>query len=241
MSKDNIFQNHQVEQDFQFTPKVAEVFDDMLDRSVPCYRQIIQMTSQILQDFLQKNDLVYDLGCSTGTTLLELARHLDHLNLNLIGIDNSRAMLDKAALKAEMYSRKDQISFVEGDVLDVYLKPAGAVILNYTLQFIRPLKRQELLHKIYNALRPGGVLIISEKVITSDPQLNRSFINYYLDFKRDHGYSEIEIAQKREALENILVPFTTAENMKMFHKANFTCVEPFFQWFNFISYVAIRN
>ena len=117
MAKDNIFQDQQTVKDFQFTPKVAEVFEDMLDRSVPCYRQLIGMTSQLLKEFLKDGDLIYDLGCSTGTTMLELCRNLSPIDVRLIGVDNSPAMLTKASLKADVYAKKDRLQFIEGDIL----------------------------------------------------------------------------------------------------------------------------
>ena len=148
MSKDDIFENDGITKDFQFNDRVAEVFDDMLNRSVPCYRQVIDMTGRILEQFLQPDDTVYDFGCSTGSTLIELSRQLDHLKLNYTGIDNSSAMIEKANLKAEMYTKKDRINFIETDISDLVIKDAGAVMLNYTLQFIRPLLRQDFLSKV---------------------------------------------------------------------------------------------
>jgi tRNA (cmo5U34)-methyltransferase len=172
--------------------------------------------------------------------MLEICRHLSPLEVKLIGIDNSPAMLQKAALKADVYSKKKHLQFVQGDILETELLPAGAILLNYTLQFIRPMERQNLLKKSYQALRPGGVLIVSEKIISADPLLNRTYIDLYLEFKRRQGYSEIEIAKKREALENVLVPFTSAENIGLLKNAGFAKVETFFQWFNFISYLAVK-
>ena len=240
MSKDELYKNGEVAADFQFTDKVAEVFDDMLARSVPNYSQVIEMTAQLLGAFVKPGDRVYDLGCSTGNTLLQLARRLESRELHFTGIDSSPAMVKKAALKAEMYSKKERLDFVEGDITDIVLEPAGGVILNYTMQFIRPLNRGEFLGKIHRALRPGGVLVMSEKIISRDPLLNRKYIDFYLDFKRDQGYSEIEITMKREALENVLIPFSVEENRKLLTEAGFTTVETFFQWFNFVSFVAVK-
>lgn len=240
MSKDNIFEQKEIKEDFQFNQRVAEVFDDMLTRSVPNYAQVIDMISQLLGKLLKDGDQVYDLGCSTGNTLINLARKLDAHHLKFIGIDNSSAMIDKAILKAEMYSKQDQLQFLEKDITDLEIQNAGGIILNYTMQFIRPMRRAEFLKKIYASLRPGGVLILSEKVISHDPALNRNFIDFYLDFKRAQGYSEIEISKKREALENVLVPFSIEENRKLLEQAGFKSVESFFQWFNFISFVAIK-
>jgi len=241
VKRDTIFDTKEISEDFSFTPRVAEVFDDMLRRSVPCYGQIIEMAAQILQDFLEDGDTIYDLGCSTGTTLLTLAAKLGDKSLNFVGLDNSPAMIAKASQKAAMYRAKERLRFQEGDILQEELGPAGAVIMNYTMQFIRPLQRQTLLERIYNSLRPGGILIVSEKIVSTNPVLNRSFIRFYLDFKRSQGYSEIEIAKKREALENVLVPFSARENLAMLHKAGFTTAEPFFQWYNFISIAAIKE
>lgn len=240
MSKDTLFQQGGVEADFQFTDRVAEVFDDMLARSVPNYGQVIEMTSQVLSRFLAPGDRVYDLGCSTGNTLLQLARRLSHLDLHFLGIDNSPAMVQKARLKAEMYSKQNRLAFLEGDITTIALEPAGAILCNYTLQFIRPLQRKEFLARVAGFLRPGGVLILSEKIISHDPMLNRAWIDFYLDFKRAQGYSEIEIAAKREALENVLIPFSIEENRALLREAGFSSIETFFQWFNFVSFVAIK-
>ncbi len=240
MARDEIFKKGDMNRDFQFDGKVADVFDDMLNRSVPCYRMVIEMLGAILEKFLGKGDLVYDLGCSTGETLVELARKLERLDLKFTGVDNSPAMLDKARHKAEMYSLSDRIDFRQADIIDLDYAGAGAVIMNYTLQFIRPLHRREFLAGIYKKLRPGGILILSEKVLCHDPRLNRVYIDFYLDFKRRNGYSETEISRKREALENVLVPFSVRENLDLLTGAGFTSCDTFFQWFNFASLVAVK-
>ena len=241
MTKDNLYQDPESPADFTFNSRVAEVFDDMLQRSVPCYQQVIDMIATLLAKFVGKGETVYDLGCSTGTTLLELARRLEPLDLDYIGVDNSQAMIEKALLKAEMFSKQERVRFIEGDIAEIDLEPCGACILNYTLQFIRPMVREVLLRRLHGALRPGGMLIISEKIISHDSLLNRAFIDFYHDFKRSQGYTETEIARKREALENVLIPFSIEENLELLAKTGFTHVEPFFQWFNFASFVAIKE
>ena len=241
MAKDEIYKDQNMSQEFQFDGKVADVFDDMLNRSVPCYRLVIEMMGDILRKILQDGDHVYDLGCSTGETLVELARQLEQLDLSYTGIDNSPAMLKKARHKAEMFSLTGPIDFREADIVDLDIAGVGAIIMNYTLQFIRPLQRQEFLAKVHRSLRPGGILIISEKVLSPDPDLNRAFIDFYLDFKRRNGYSETEISRKRQALENVLIPFSIQENLDLLSKAGFSCHETFFQWFNFASIVAIKK
>ena len=240
MSRDNLYANGKIKEDFHFNAEVAEVFDDMLSRSVPGYAQVVDMTAQLLARFLEKEDRVYDLGCSTGATLIKLAKKLEPLNLHFTGIDNSAPMIAKARLKAELYGKNNQLDFIEGDILDCELTEAGAIILNYTMQFIRPLLRLDFLKKIHQGLRPGGVLIISEKTISPDPLINRAFIDCYLDFKRSQGYSELEISRKREALENVLIPFSMDENIDLLQQAGFLRVEPFCQWFNFVSFIAVK-
>jgi tRNA (cmo5U34)-methyltransferase len=241
MARDDIFKNGGMNRDFQFDGKVADVFDDMLNRSVPCYRMVIEMIGAILGKSLEQNDRVYDLGCSTGETLIELARRLEHLDLDFTGVDNSPAMLSKARHKAEMFSLAERITFREANIIDLDVSGAGAIIMNYTLQFIRPLNRQEFLVKVYQALRPGGILIVSEKILSLDPDLNRAFIDFYLDFKRRNGYSETEISRKREALENVLIPFSINENINLLTRAGFASCETFCQWFNFASIVAVKK
>lgn len=238
--KDTLFQVNAVPEDFTFSERVVEVFDDMLDRSVPFYREVIRSTAHILNVFLNPGDKVVDLGCATGTTLLELTRVLSDKELGYIGVDNSRAMLEKARLKIELYSKKDSIAFIEEDITRLHLPGTGAFVLNYTLQFIRPLLREGFLRRLHDDLRPGGILILSEKTISPDGRMNREFIDIYHQFKRERGYSELEIAKKREALENVLIPFSIAENTSMLKSVGFQSVETFFQWFNFASFVAVK-
>ncbi len=227
-------------EDFNFNEQVAEVFDDMLARSVPCYSQVIGMTASLLSKFLVKGDSVFDMGCATGNTLLQLSRRLSDLELRFTGLDNSPAMIAKAQRKTEMFTGKQQLNFVEADIFNAGIHQGGAIILNYTLQFIRPMQRLDFLKRLYGCLRPGGILIISEKTVAADSLLNRAFIDFYLQFKKKQGYSELEIARKREALENVLIPFTIEENRKMVEQAGFSTIETFFQWFNFTSFVAVK-
>ena len=149
-------------------------------------------------------------------------------------------MIDKARLKTELYSQEKSISYLRQDISEVDLPETGAFILNYTLQFIRPLQRQSLVTRLYGSLKPGGLLVLSEKTICEEKWLNRRFIDIYHRFKRERGYSELEIARKREALENVLVPFSIEENRALLRNAGFETVSTFFQWFNFSSFVAIK-
>ncbi len=239
-NKDILFDVDQITEDFVFNDRVAQVFDDMLDRSVPFYEEVIHSIARICNTRLGDGDTVVDLGCATGSTLMRLSSLLSGKNLRYTGIDNSVAMLDKARSKAEMFSKQDIVDFIHDDVMEMQLPKSSAFILNYTLQFIRPVHRQQFLGRLFDALVPGGILLLSEKIISHHPSLNRNFIDIYHGFKQEKGYSELEIAKKREALENILIPCSSKENQNMLFNAGFVEIEPFFQWFNFISLLAIK-
>ncbi len=238
--KDTLFKVDSVSEDFEFNDRVVEVFDDMLERSIPFYDQVILATSELLDRLLLDGDKIVDLGCATGTTLLQLSRLLPERSFQYIGVDNSPAMLEKAQLKAELYSKKNTFSFQEKDIMELNVPDTGTFILNYTLQFIRPMQRHEFVKHLFDNLKPGGLLILSEKTISHNRRLNREFIDIYHNFKRERGYSELEIAKKREALENVLIPFSIDENKEMLSKVGFSSVETFFQWFNFTSIIAVK-
>ncbi len=237
---DAIFKVDQINEDFVFNDRVARVFDDMLDRSIPFYSEVILSIARIFESLLDDGVKVVDLGCATGATILQLSRLLEEKSLLYTGIDNSQAMLDQATLKAELFSKQDRLTFIREDIMDLHQTGTSAFILNYTLQFIRPLYREGFLKQLYDNLIPGGICILSEKIISHHPRLNRSYIDIYHQLKKERGYSELEIAKKREALENVLIPCSMEENRSMLHSAGFIEVEPFFQWFNFVSFLAIK-
>jgi tRNA (cmo5U34)-methyltransferase len=239
--EDTLYANGAVEKDFTFNDRVAEVFDDMLNRSIPYYRTVIDGMAQLLARQLPPGSTLYDLGCSTGTTLLELARRLPDLGLQYIGIDNAPAMLDKARRKSAMFNKSEVLHFRQADITCCPLPQATGVICNYTLQFLRPLTRQPFVQRIYEALPEEGVFLLSEKIISHASRLNRDFIEIYHTFKKKQGYSELEIAAKREALENILIPFSLEENITLLREAGFVEIEPFFKWFNFTAIVALKR
>ncbi|WP_310600185.1 carboxy-S-adenosyl-L-methionine synthase CmoA [Desulfobulbus sp.] len=238
---DTLYTAGTVAEDFAFNDRVAEVFDDMLNRSVPYYRTVIDGMAQLVACHLSADATVCDLGCSTGTTLIELARRLPELQLRYVGIDNAPAMLAKARRKSAMFSKSEVLRFVEADITTCPLPRAEAIVCNYTLQFLRPLTRQPFVRRIYEALPAGGVLFLGEKTISHSGRLNRDFIDIYHAFKKQQGYSELEIAAKREALENVLIPFSLEENVALLRQAGFAEIEPFFRWFNFTAIVALKR
>ncbi|MGB5866540.1 MAG: carboxy-S-adenosyl-L-methionine synthase CmoA [Arcobacteraceae bacterium] len=234
--KDKLFEKP-IKKQFEFDEDVASVFDDMLSRSVPHYNDMLQLTTAFALKYTQENSTIYDLGCSTATTLINIAKNSES-KLNLIGIDTSNAMLNRAHHKAKAYGI--DIKFIEDDIFNVDFQSSNVIISNYTLQFIRPLQREKLIKKIYDSLEKGSIFIFSEKVITDNKILNKQFIDEYYNFKKTQGYSEFEISQKREALENVLIPYSYEENKKMILDAGFSNFDCIFKWVNFATFVAIK-
>lgn len=225
-----------IKKQFEFDEEVAAVFDDMLSRSVPFYEESQEMTRFFVLKALQNGGIMYDLGCSTASLLISIAKQ--NPDATLIGLDNSEAMLEQAGKKAHAFNV--DINLLNADILEHDYEKANVFVSNYTLQFIRPLVREELVKKIADALKKEGVFIFSEKVISHHAKLNKDLIEHYYDFKKKQGYSEFEIAQKREALENVLVPYSEEENIKMAKNAGFSHCEVVFRWANFATFIAIK-
>jgi len=212
----------------------------MLSRSVPFYGEIQRMVAELAQDIVVPGSNVYDLGCSTGTTMLLLDRSLPD-DVNFVGIDDSRDMLVKCEAKLREHRVKRNVSLECTDLHQgVGIRDASLALMVLTLQFLRPLHRGRLVADIFAGLRENGGLILVEKVLGEDSHFNRLFIKHYYDFKRRNGYSETEIAQKREALENVLIPYKLLENRELLLKSGFRYVDVFFKWYNFCGIVAIK-
>ena len=241
MTKDRVFvRKRRLVKDFDFGKQTAAVFDDMLDRSVPFYGEMLRMISEIAADFAIEGTSIYDLGCSTGNTFLALDRVVAK-GVRFIGVDSSREMLQRARAKLEHVQLKREYQLVCADLnKGAQLANASVAILNLTLQFIRPLQRQRLIRSIANGLNDGGCLLLVEKVLSTHSTLNRLFINYYYAFKQRNGYSRIEIAQKREALENVLIPYRIEENAELLLHNGFRECDVFFKWYNFCGIIAIK-
>ena len=228
--------------DFDFGAKTAAVFDDMLGRSVPFYAEIQRMIGELAADYAAEGTSIYDLGCSTGTTILKIGEHVPlERNVRYVGVDNSPEMLDKARRKLTE-SRFDRPFELECVDLNngVRIDNASVVLLVLTLQFIRPMHRHRLIRNIYEGLAENGAVILVEKVLGENSEFNRLFIHHYYEMKRENGYSDLEIAQKREALENILVPYRLEENKELLREQGFRHVDVFFKWYNFCAIIATK-
>jgi tRNA (cmo5U34)-methyltransferase len=241
MERDTLFsEKREAVRDFDFGGDTAVVFDDMLNRSVPFYTDIQRMIAEISADYAIGGTRVYDLGCATCNAFFRLDRVLPP-DVKFVGIDFSEEMLEQAREKIaqERFTREHELICADLND-DLEIKNASVVIMNLTLQFIRPVRRHLLATSIARGIVPGGCLLLVEKVLSKESKVNRSFIKYYYDFKQRNGYSQMEIAQKREALENVLIPYRLEENYELFLSSGFSFCDVFFKWYNFCGMIAVR-
>jgi tRNA (cmo5U34)-methyltransferase len=242
MQKDYIYAEPLAQiQDFCFDATVAEVFPDMIQRSVPGYQTIVQTIGKLTQKYQQPNSRYYDLGCSLGAASLAMRRQLTDANSQIIAIDNSPAMVERCQRHLQSFRSEVPLEVMLADIRDVEIHDAAIVVSNFTLQFLPKQHRDELVARIYQGLKPGGVFILSEKIVLPDAETHELLIDLHHDFKRANGYSELEISQKRSALENVMLPDTIEEHQQRFRQAGFTSSVVWFQCFNFCSMVAIKN
>lgn len=241
MSKDQIF-SAPIEKlgDFTFDERVAEVFPDMIQRSIPGYSNIITAIGMLAERFVQPHSNVYDLGCSRGAATLSIRRNLHQADVHIYGIDNSEPMVQRCRQHIAAYNSDIPVEILCDDIRSVEIKNASMVVLNFTLQFIPPKDRAALLTKIYQGLNSGGILVLSEKYRFDDNVINELQIDLHHTFKRANGYSELEVSQKRTALENVMKTDSIESQKTLLQNIGFTHVEMWFQCFNFGSMLAIK-
>jgi tRNA (cmo5U34)-methyltransferase len=226
---------------FAFDEAVAAVFDDMLKRSIPFYFEIQNMIADLAAAFTPANGTIYDLGCSTGTTIALLGKRMAERSLKFEGIDNSAAMLERADQNLSALGVINYRLYEKDLNQGIELRNADVVVMNLVLQFIQPANRERLLQDICSGLNQSGCLILVEKIAVTDEKLNEVFIEAYHEFKKRNLYTDIEIAAKRKALENILIPNRIEDNLRMLKEAGFGSVETFFNWFNFCGLIAVKD
>lgn len=239
IAKDRLYVTPKPAADFNFGSETAAVFDDMLVRSVPFYLEMQRMIAEMTTDLAVDGTNVYDLGCSTCATFRQL-EHIDK-DVTFIGIDDSAAMLERAEqeLQQAHFSRRYELR--QQDLhKGLQIENASVVIMSLTLQFVRPLYRERLARTVFDGLNHQGAFILIEKVLANETRTSRLFIKYYHELKRRNGYSEIEIAQKREALENVLIPYRLEENEQLLRSTGFSSVEVFLKWYNFCGLLALK-
>jgi len=225
---------------FQFDEQVASVFPDMIERSVPSYQATLSGITELTKQFVVVGSNLYDLGCSLGAATLAMRRAVEQTPCRVIAVDNSSAMLQKAQDYLAAYQSNHQVHFVHQDILNTPLSNASVIVLNFTLQFIPPENRSLLLNRIYQALIPGGILIMSEKIANEQPMIQHQLEAMHMQFKRDNGYSELEISQKRASLENVLISDHREEHITRLKSIGFDQVDTWLQHFQFVSFLAIK-
>jgi tRNA (cmo5U34)-methyltransferase len=236
--RDNIFAKSADLIDFTFDKKVAEVFDDMVRRSVPGYQSVIESIGLIVKRYAQNKTRYYDLGASTGATSIALGLYSPYPENLIIAIDNAQAMVEKC--QQNLKGVIPNLKVLCADINKINIENASIIILNLTLQFIHPQQRQSLIDKIYQGLVPNGALVIVEKIHFNDIHQQEQMTQLHLDFKRANGYSELEISAKRQSIENVLITDTSSIHLQRLENAGFTNSTCYFQCFNFVSFLAIK-
>ncbi|WP_159567558.1 carboxy-S-adenosyl-L-methionine synthase CmoA [Budvicia diplopodorum] len=227
--------------DWTFDEQVAEVFPDMIQRSVPGYSNIISMIGMLTERFAQPNSTLYDLGCSLGAATLSMRRNIQVEHCRIVAVDNSPAMVERCRRHIDSFRAETPVQVIEADIRDIEIEKASVVVLNFTLQFLEPDDRQLLLNKVCKGMLPGGILVLSEKFNFADRPIGELLFDMHHDFKRANGYSELEISQKRSMLENVMRTDTVETHKNRLHNAGFNHAEIWFQCFNFGSLIAIKD
>jgi len=242
MARDELFRSY-VEQleSFRFDESVVRVFDDMAHRSIPDYRENLEFLTLLAREHYQSGSQILDLGCSTGNLSLALADVLQDQGPRILAVDKSEDMIRETGARLQKFP-KFNVELECADILELRRPKdsASVIFLNYTLQFIAPEDRQTLLEKLFSFLIPGGLLIISEKVHSPRPAIERTITDQYYRFKKNNGYSNTEIARKRESLENVLITDTPDLHIHRLEKAGFQSAEIIWRKWNFLSISATK-
>lgn len=225
---------------FEFNQRVADVFPDMIERSVPGYPLTISMLSSIANKYVQSNSNVYDLGCSLGAASLAIQQGVSDKACNIIAIDNSEAMITACHNQLNQTQEKNKIRFELADVAQAKIEQASLVVMNFTLQFIPVEQRQSVIDNTYQGLLPGGAFVLSEKVLFDDKTENDAMKELHHQMKALNGYDQMEIANKRDALEKVLIPETIDVHEKRLKNAGFSQAFVWLKCLNFISFIAIK-
>ncbi len=240
--KDNLYSEYRERvADFVFDESVATVFDDMIRRSVPGYATVIAMTKVFAEHYAQSRSTCYDLGCSLGASTLAMRKGIDKPGCRIVAVDNSATMVKQCSDIIAADDSNVPVEVTRADIQDVPIENASVVVMNFTLQFLAPDKRDAMIQKIYDGLLPGGVLLLSEKIAFEDKEKEAFETDMHHEFKKLMGYSELEVAQKRKSLENVLLPETLEAHQARLKKAGFTKTHLWFQCFNFMSLAAFKE
>ena len=241
MSKDQIYEQQEAAAgSFEFNAAVAEVFPDMLRRSIPGYDASISAIGQLARRYVQSGTHCYDLGCSLGAAAFAMRSNILAKNCRIIAVDNAPAMTERCRSLLATHESKTQCTVLDDDVRQVEISNASMVVMNYTLQFLPLNERLTMIQRVYSGMNQGGVFVLSEKVADEDPDVERLLVDLHHEFKKANAYSDLEISRKRSALENVLIPETTNVHLQRLADAGFSHSGVWLRYFNFVSIVAIR-
>ena len=239
--KDRIYAGSADITPFEFNETVASVFDDMISRSVPHYREVVTQQAKLAAKFYSSGTQIYDLGCSNGNFALTLMQQMNGRPFSMTAVDNSSSMIDLFKKRISGFDSHSGITPVLSDIRGISMDNASVIVANLTLQFIPCEERNGLVKKIYSALIPGGIFLLTEKTVNMDPGFSALQQEFYYKFKEENGYSLLEINRKREALENVLVPETIEAHLERLHSAGFNAIEMYNKWFHFTSFICRKD
>ena len=244
MTIDKIYSHESDEKPFRFNDEVAKVFPDMLQRSIPGYAATIEAIGALAARYVQENTNCYDLGCSLGAATIAMRQGIRKSGCRIVGVDTAPAMIERCretvAEDARQTSSATPVELIQGDIRDARIENASMVVLNYTLQFLPMDDRDALMRSIHEGLNNGGLLVLSEKVIDENDEMEQLLVDLHHEHKRRNDYSALEVSRKRAALENILIPETVAAHRARLAAAGFSHTAVWLRYFNFVSIVAIR-
>ncbi len=237
---DQVYAKPRMIVDFAFDESVARVFPDMIRRSVPGYESVIALTGLLAEQYARPESHCYDLGCSLGAATLAMRSRIQQAGCRIIAVDNAEAMTRRCQQHVREAGEGIEVEVVCADIQDIVIQNASVVVLNFTLQFISPEARPALIQHIYNGMCPGGALLLSEKIVFADSAEQQRMEALHIAFKKANGYSDLEISQKRSALENVLIPDTLEQHQARLRAAGFNSVDLWFRCMNFVSLLAIK-
>ena len=236
--RDTVFKDPiYAKQPFEFSKEVADVFENMLNRSVPCYGHIQFLIQQLSQQYIQPHSTVFDIGCSTGDTLSKIRNSCSQEGVSYVGIDTSLEMLQKAR---ETFVGCDDVTFTSKSVSEASFEGASLVVSNLTLQFIPIQERSAVIQRLYKDLAKGGAFLYFEKTKEDSDEMESVMTSVYESYKFENGYSLDEIAHKKEALKTVLRPLSRTDNHNLLANAGFKTITPIFQWMNFFGLIGVK-
>lgn len=222
---------------WNFGGEVSKTFDIHVSKSVPLYHEGHDLVAKISDFFLYNGSLCYELGCSTGKLTALIAERNKNKQVNLIGIDDQKSMIDQAMERCRGLER---IQWLTSDIMDIEFEKCDLIISYYMLQFVKPKNRQILFNRLYEALNWGGGLVLFEKVRAPDARFQDMMTSIYTDFKLDQGYTSDEIVAKSRSLKGVLEPFSTQGNIDLMNRAGFVDIMTVMKYISFEGFLAIK-